>query len=45
MPETLECSQCGQITHDDTSELWEDVYSDGEMRRICFDCCPPDEDF
>lgn len=45
MPETLECSQCGQATHDDTSEEWEDVYSDGATRRICYDCAPPDEDF
>lgn len=40
--EDMTCAQCGQQTHDDTSELWEDVYSDGALRRFCFDCAPPD---
>jgi hypothetical protein len=44
MPEILECDQCGQTTHDDTSEVWEDVYSDGALRRICYDCAPPDQE-
>ena len=40
----LECSNCGQPTHEDTSELWEDIFSPkNPPRRVCFDCAPPDE--
>lgn len=43
MPEKLICDQCGQETHDDTSEVWVSL-SDGKPHiRICYDCAPPDE--
>ena len=40
--EDMTCALCGQPTHDDFSDVFEDVYSDGESRRICFVCAPPD---
>lgn len=36
--DTLTCNQCGQDTHDDTSEVW------SSFGRVCYDCAPPDEE-
>lgn len=43
--ETLTCDLCGQVTHDDQSEVFDLFFGDGmKQERHCYDCDPPDEE-
>lgn len=38
------CAECGQNTHEETSALFVDYFTGKGSRRVCFDCCPPDDE-
>lgn len=41
--DTLVCDECGAETHDDESAVFVDYMTGKNDRRVCFDCCPPDQ--